>query len=249
MKYKVLIADDEPLAREKLRDFIGDEFDFELLAEASNGKEVLQQIREQEPDLLFLDIEMPGIDGMQVAKQLTGSHLPLVVFTTAHANYAVDAYAANVVDYLLKPFNRERFRHTLARVREILGWRTARTPPSDPRRQRLLVKSRGRYTVVQAEEITWLEAAANYVVLHATNGNHVVRGTMADTLQQLGEGLFFRIGRSHAVNLSRVSEVHMEDSGQHSVVLQGGTRLKLQRNFRELQQRLESLPHSSPPAS
>lgn len=248
MKYKILIADDEPLARERLRHFLADEFDYELIGEAVDGREAMGLIREKQPELVLLDIAMPVIDGMQVAQKLTGRPLPLVIFTTAHANHAVEAYAANVVDYLLKPFDRTRFHAALAKARELLDWRTRRNlqPPAEPRRQRLLVKSRGRYLVVPAEDISWLEAAANYVVLHTPGGNHVVRGTMTDLLQQLGEGTFFRSGRSHAVNLKQVVEVHMDDTGQHSVVLQGGQRLRLQRNFRELQQHLETMHASWP---
>lgn len=247
MRYKILIADDEPLARERLRQFLADEFDYELVGEAANGREVMDLIRTIQPELILLDIAMPEINGMQVAQRLTGHLLPLVVFTTAHADHAVDAYAANVVDYLLKPFDRARFRAALAKARELLDWRTRRNPPAEqPRRQRLLVKSRGRYLVVAAEEISWLEAAANYVVLHTPGGNHVVRCTMAEMTDQLGDEIFFRTGRSHAVNLKQVIEVQMDDSGQHSVVLQGGQHLRLQRNFRELQQRLETIDPTWP---
>jgi len=254
MKYRFLIADDEPLARDRLRNFAASEPDLEFIGEAANGSEALRLVRRLEPDFVFLDIEMPKLDGLQLAQRLsagqklTGDRLPLVVFTTAHSNYAVDAYASNVVDYLLKPFAQERFRGALAKMRELLvgiGHRHR----GETRRERILIKAQGRYIVVRIDSINWLEAAANYVVLHTPNASHVLRGTLADVLQQVGEETFFRIGRSHAVNLNHVAEVRMEDTGQHTVLLHGGEQLRLQRSFRELQQRLELVHHQISGAS
>ena len=251
MKYRFLIADDEPLARGRLRSFAAQEPDLEYVGEAANGSEALRLVRRLEPDFVFLDIEMPKLDGLQLAQKLTaeqkltGDRLPLVVFTTAHANFAVDAYASNVVDYLLKPFDQERFRGALAKMRELLGG-IGHRHRGGPGRERILIKAQGRYIVVRIDSINWLEAAANYVVLHTPNAKHVLRGTLADVVEQLGEETFFRIGRSHAVNLNQIAEVRMEDTGQHSVLLHGGEQLRLQRRFRELQQRLEQVHRQLP---
>jgi two-component system LytT family response regulator len=238
MKRQVLIADDEPPAREKLRAFLADEPDFAIAGEAADGNEAVELIQRLQPDVLFLDIEMPGIDGLHLVQGLSDQSLPLTVFTTAHARYAVDAYAANVTDYLLKPFDRDRFRAALTKIRGLLA-RPAQGP-DEPGMRRLLVKSNGRYAVVHSDDIDWIEAAANYVVLHTASGNHVLRSTLGDILRQLGEKTFFRTGRSHAVCLNRICEVRVTDAGQHEIVLRSGASLRLQRDFRELQRQLEA---------
>lgn len=247
MHYKILIADDEPLAREKLRAYFAAAPDFEIVGEAADGAGVLAEIRRLQPDAVYLDIEMPGIDGLNVARALAHQSAPLVVFTTAHSRYAVEAFAVSVTDYLLKPFDRGRFLESVAKLRDTLGRRPA--APAATGRKRFLVKAQGRYAVVGSEEIEWIEAAANYVVLHTASGNHVLRSTLTDILKELGDELFYRTGRSHAVCLTRITEVRAEEPGLHEVVLRSGARLRLQRDFRELQQRLEACQHRSAAAS
>lgn len=239
MKFKVLIADDEPLALDKLRRLIATEPDLEVVAAAANGTEALRLAEQLQPDVLILDIQMPPLDGIEVAHALQHAQRA-IIFTTAFPDHAVDAFATNAVDYLLKPYSRENFSRALGRARARLAkpGETARGGRSD----RLLVKSRDRYVVVHVTDIEWIEAAANYVVLHASNGNHVLRGTLTDTLTEVGEDQFFRTGRSAAVNLDRVTEVLFDEPGEHVLLLRSGARVRLQRNFRELQERLEKRP-------
>lgn len=240
MKLRYVIADDEPLARDRLRAMAATEPGLECVGEAADGAAVLRLIREQDPDVAFLDIEMNGPDGLAVARQLGGDNLPVTVFTTAHADYAAAAYDANVVDYLLKPFDRARFRTAVAKLRTILESRRP-VVSGGPQRDRLLVKSQGRYVVVRIGTIEWIEAAANYVVLHTEGGKHVLRSSLGDILEQLQGHPFFRLGRSHAANLNSVQEVRIEESGQHHVHLRSGANLRLHRSFRELQEALEAL--------
>jgi len=237
MKLKVLIADDEPLALDKLRRLVANEADLEVVAEAANGSEALRLAEQHRPDVLILDIQMPPLDGIEVAHALQHGN-QAIIFTTAFPDHAVDAFATNAVDYLLKPYSRENFARALGRARTRLAARppdAARAGRSD----RLLVKSRDRYVVVPVNDIEWIEAAANYVVLHASSGNHVLRGTLTDTLVEVGEDQFFRTGRSAAVNLDRVNEVLFDEPGEHVLLLRSGARVRLQRSFRELQERLE----------
>jgi two-component system LytT family response regulator len=237
MKLKVLIADDEPLALEKLRRLIAEEPDLELIGAAANGADALRLAEELRPDVLIMDIQMPPLDGIEVAHALAHGQRA-VIFTTAFPDYAVDAFAANAVDYLLKPYSRVNFSRALGRARARLAGK-ATDAARGGRSDRLLVKSRDRYVVVHVSDIEWIEAAANYVVLHASSGNHVLRGTLTDTLLEVGEDQFFRTGRSAAVNLDRVNEVLFDEPGEHVLLLRSGARVRLQRNFRELQERLE----------
>lgn len=236
MKLKVLIADDEPLALDKLRRLVAAEPDLDLVAAAANGSEALRLAEEFSPDVLILDIQMPPLDGIEVAHSLQQAERA-VIFTTAFPDHAVDAFAANAVDYLLKPYSRENFSRALGRARARLASKVDASRP--PRADRLLVKTRDRYVVVHVSDIEWMEAAANYVVLHASSGNHVLRGTLTETLVEVGEEQFFRTGRSAVVNLDRVVEVLFDEPGEHVLLLRSGARVRLQRNFRELQERLE----------
>jgi two-component system LytT family response regulator len=241
MKLKVLIADDEPLALDKLRRLIATEPDLELVAAAANGTEALRLAEQLQPDVLILDIQMPPLDGIEVAHAIQHEQCA-IIFTTAFPDHAVHAFAANAVDYLLKPYSRESFSRALHRARTRLAAKPNEAPRGG-RSDRLLVKSRDRYVVVHVTDIEWIEAAANYVVLHAANGNHVLRGTLTDTLVEVGEDQFFRTGRSAAVNLDRVSEVLFDEPGEHVLLLRSGARVRLQRSFRELQERLEKRTH------
>lgn len=241
MKLKVLIADDEPLALDKLRRLLATETDLEVVAAATNGTEALRLAEQLQPDVLILDIQMPPLDGIEVAHALQHEQRA-IIFTTAFPAHAVDAFATNAVDYLLKPYSRESFTRALGRARARLAARSADAARGG-RSDRLLVKSRDRYVVVHVNDIEWIEAAANYVVLHASSGNHVLRGTLTDTLVEVGEDQFFRTGRSAAVNLDRVNEVLFDEPGEHVLLLRSGARVRLQRSFRELQERLEKRTH------
>ncbi len=250
MKFKAIIVDDEPLARERIRTLLAAEPDVELLAECASGPEAITAIRHQAPDVLFLDVQMPEMDGFEVLRTL-GSPLPLVIFVTAFDEHAVRAFEAQALDYLLKPFKPARFRAALVRAREQL----ARRQPDEITRQlmglletrtaktnyltRIAVRDRDRVRFVKATDIDWLEASGNYVVLHAGRENHVVRETLTALEAQLSPREFLRLSRSSIVNLDRVQQVEPTFNDEHIVVLADGTRLPLTRGVRELQERLK----------
>lgn len=256
MKYRVLVADDEPLAREKLRLLLAEETDFVLVGEAGSATEALARGRELRPDLLIVDLLKEAADGLEVAAGLAAAGAA-VIFTTARREHAAEAFAADAVDYVLKPYTAGRLREALGRARRRLSSKpaAAATPvragareataksaaaaQDRPAPERLLVKSRGRYVVVQASTIEWIEAAANYVVLHCSGTNHVVRATLTETLAQLGESSFYRAGRSTAVNLYLIHEVLMGAGEDHTIVMRSGAKVRLLRSFRELQERIE----------
>lgn len=247
---RVLVVDDEAPARARIKSFLRDEPGIQWIGEAANGEQAVDLIRRERPDAVFLDIRMPRLDGFGVFDRLGEDSMPLVVFTTAFDEHAVRAFDLCAVDYLLKPFDRERFRRTLERLRKRRG--SAETPGLQhalqaviqelkgtvPRGDRLAVKVDGRLIFLRFEEIDWVEAEGNYVNLHVGTTGHLVRETMAWCEQQLPAGRFLRISRSAIVNLDRVREVQPLFSGDQAVVLRDGTKLTLSRNYRE---RLEAL--------
>lgn len=250
MKLKAILVDDEPLARERIRTLLAAEPDVELLAECANGPDAVAAIRRTPPDVLFLDVQMPEMDGFEVLRAL-GSPLPLVIFVTAFDEHAVRAFEAQALDYLLKPFKPARFRAALARAREQL----ARRQPDEITQQllglleargggntyltRIAVRDRDRVRFVKTSDIDWLEASGNYVILHAGRENHVLRDTLTALEAQLSPREFVRLSRSGIVNLDRVQHVEPAFNDEHVVVLTNGTRLPLTRGVRELQERLK----------
>lgn len=253
MKIRALIADDEPLARARVRTLASREADIELVGEAGDGETALRLIGELRPDLLFLDIEMPPPSGLDVLRAARDIWLPRVIFTTAHAKHAVDAFEADALDYLLKPYSADRFAAAVARARERLSALRAseeKAEAGDPlaaaldRRPapvtRLLVKTGERYVVVRADDIRWIEAAANYVVLHTPDGNSVLRRTLAALEAELDPAKFFRASRSAIVRLDEVREIRQAEAGEHVVILRDGSRVPLTRGLRELQERLQA---------
>jgi two-component system LytT family response regulator len=245
MKTRTLIVDDEPLARERLRRLLETEPDVELIGECADGRTAVAAIREQTPDLVFLDVQMPELNGFEVLEQLRGGRLPLVVFVTAYDQFALKAFEVHAVDYLLKPFDRERFQVTWRRAQDQLRHQRAGElnqrlsallddlkPPSKAV-DRLAVKSSGRVVFVRVEEIDWVEAADNYVELHVGEESHLHRETMADLEQMLPPGRFMRISRSTIVNVDRIKELQPLFHGEYAVILRNGTRLTLSRSYRE----------------
>jgi two-component system LytT family response regulator len=250
-KIRVLVADDEPLARERLRTLLAREDWLEIVAECPNGPETIDSIGRLQPDLVFLDIQMPGATGFEVIEAVGPARMPLVVFVTAFDHYALRAFDVHALDYLLKPFDRERFEQALGRARQQLERRTngdlerrllelvQDLKPSAQRLERFVIKSGGRVFFVRAEEIDWIEAAGNYVKLHVGAEAHLFRETMNALEAQLDPDTFFRIHRSHIVNIERVKELQPWFNGEYVVFLQNGTRLTLSRGYREkLQERI-----------
>lgn len=237
MKIRTLIVDDEPLARERLRSLLAKEDSVELIGECGSGTEAIATIRTAMPDLVFLDMQMPGCDGLQVLAELPEARRPAVIFATAHERFAVDAFDVAAVDYLLKPFDRDRFRVALRRAAEQLqrtrepGAASAAPQASTPS-DRITVKADGRIVFLKPEEIVRVEAADNYVLLHLVEGRLMLRETMAAIEARLGSAEFARINRSAIVRLAQIREIQPAQHGDYTVILRDGTRLPLSRSLR-----------------
>jgi two-component system LytT family response regulator len=228
-RLRVVLVDDEPLVRLGLSRLLEHEPDVDLVAECADGDQAVTAVREHRPDVLLLDMQMPGRTGLDVLVSLGNERPRAVVFVTAHDTYAIDAFEQHAVDYLLKPFDQRRFRVALGRVRERLGAGT-----SDDRLDRLLKALAPRAEWLEpVGEIHWIEAADNYVRLHTANGEFVVRETMNNLAERLNPRQFARVHRSTIVNLGRVQSLLALPSGDYTVILAGGQRLTLSRGFRK----------------
>ena len=234
-KIRTLVADDEPIARARMVSFLSREDDVEIVAECADGAEAQAAITEQAPDLVFLDIQMPELDGLALARTLRTGGAPAIVFVTAYDEYAVNAFEVHAIDYLLKPFSAERLRAALVHARSHVAARRADPSASRERtrRDRLMVKSGGRIHVIRTADIDWCEASGNYVGLHVGMQCHLVRDTMARLESELDPRQFVRIHRSTIVNVDRVQEMQPSFGGEYLVVLRGGTRLTLSRGYRD----------------
>ena len=233
-KIRVMVVDDEPLARSSLRVLLRRDPEIELVSECGSGKEALREIRARKPELVFLDVQMPECDGFDVLEQL-GKDLPLaLVFVTAYDQYALRAFEAGALDYLLKPFDNARFARALERAKERIALKDA------PRKiERLAIKNAGEMLFLKISEIDWIEAADYYVCLHAGARTHLLRRSMNEVEEELGTGAFCRIHRSAIVNLERVRRLEVSEEGGTDVVLGNGTRLRLSRRYKKrLQGRL-----------
>jgi len=233
-KIQAMVVDDEPLARSSLRVLLRRDPEIELVSECGSGKEALREIRARKPELVFLDVQMPECDGFDVLEQL-GKDLPLaLVFVTAYDQYALRAFEAGALDYLLKPFDNARFARALERAKERIALKDA------PRKiERLAIKNAGEILFLKISEIDWIEAADYYVCLHAGATTHLLRRSMNEVEEELGTGTFCRIHRSAIVNLERVRRLEVSEEGGTDVVLGNGTRLRLSRRYkRQLQGRL-----------
>lgn len=251
MSIRTVIVDDEPLAREGLRGFLTDHPDVEIVGECGSGKEAVRAIEALRPDLVFLDIQMPELDGFGVLRELGPEKTPAVVFVTAHDEYAIDAFEVVALDYLLKPVERARFERSLERARAQLGAggveelrnRVLRLLDQlgreDELLDRIVVKSRGRVSFVSVRDIRWIEAEGNYARLHVSDGDHLIRETMASLERRLDPKRFARVHRSAIVNLDRVREIQPWFKGDLMVILDTGEEVALSRKYRKkLRERL-----------
>jgi two-component system LytT family response regulator len=225
--------------------FLKDERDIELLGEFGNGTDAIKAIGEQTPDLVFLDIQMPEKNGFDVIRSIDANDLPTIVFITAYDQYALQAFEVHALDYLLKPFNRDRFHRAVARAKEQIE--SQRRGELDERLaalisnigaekkylERLVVKSVGRVFFLKTAEIDWIEASGNYLKLHVGRDSHMIRETMNSIEGKLDPAQFMRIHRSTIVNIDRIKELHPMFSGDYSAILRDGTELALSRNYRE----------------
>jgi two-component system LytT family response regulator len=247
---RTLIVDDEPLARENLRLRLRDAADFEVVGECRNGREAIAAIAARRPELLFLDVRMPDLDGFAVLEQVPEASMPAVVFVTAHDRFALAAFRVHALDYLLKPFDEERFAETLEVCRRRIA-ELRRPPDPEPcfllsdgpergaRVPRLVIKCRGRVFFVRVGDLDWVEAYGDYVRLHAGGRSYLLRKTMHEMEARLDPRAFARISRSAIVQLDRVRELAPLSRGEYRVRLAGGQELKLTRSYRgQLQSRL-----------
>ena len=241
MAIHTLIADDELLARQKLRQLLRGEPDIEIVGEASSAHEVHELVRAASPQLLFLDVRMPGMDGLDLIAELSlspGIRMPRVILTTAYDHYALRAFELNATDYLLKPFSAERLRAAVKRAREQLRKGERRTEDglsketgAGPYTARIIFKSRGRILFLPVSDIRWISAEENYVRICTGTETHLLRETMTSMEQRLDPQLFLRVHRSAIVNLRYVKEVRTEQRGDFMVHLVNGQKLAMSRSY------------------
>ena len=242
---RVLIVDDEPLARKRLRELLKDDQDIAVIGECANGAETISATRELAPDLVFLDVQMPGIDGLAVSEAFDGKQGPMIIFVTAFEQYAVRAFDVEAIDYLLKPFDRARFTQALQRAKERLREKRR----DDVNRQilgllseikdkpqyldRLVIKNNDRVFVLKTDEIDWIEAEGNYVRVHFGKQSSLLRETLTRLATQLDPRKFPRIHRSRLVNIDRIQELQPWSRRDWRIILRSGAELRLSRNYRE----------------
>lgn len=262
-KIKTIIVDDEPLALRGLKMRLAEFNDVDIIKECRNGKEAIQAIRDEKPDVVFLDIQMPGLDGFSVVKNLVGGFMPLVVFVTAFDEYAMDAFKVHAVDYLLKPVDEDLLKVAISRVREQIQQQTAieqnakmvellenmEDPPQpllsamldsaptkaeSPYEAQIHIKDRGYITRVDINDIDFVDAAGDYMCIHTEEKTHILRATMKTLEKKLDPSIFQRVHRSAIVNLNRVKELHPHSNGEYFLVLEGGQEVKVSRSYKDV---------------
>jgi len=241
MKYEALIVDDEPLARRSICKHLNTFPEFEVAGECGDGESAVASIREQKPDLVFLDIQLPEFDGFDVIRAVGKHEMPVTIFVTAYDRYALKAFEAHALDYLLKPFSEDRFRDSLLRARRTLELGKQQAPNHQLSRlleeinkkkdylERIPVPAKGRFLFFNVRDLDWIEAEGNYLRLHGGPTSYLIRGNMNDMEAKLDPDKFMRIHRSTIVNLQRIREVQPWFHGYHRVVLNNGQELKLSR--------------------
>jgi two-component system, LytTR family, response regulator len=254
MKIRALIVDDEQLARQRVRLLLGEESDVEVIGESEDGFEAVDQIQATKPDLIFLDVQMPDMDGFEVLRRVPQASLPVVIFTTAYDQHALRAFEVSALDYLLKPFKPSRFKESVQRARDLIANKQAgvaarglltllgQSPaPRTARGQltRLAVKTTGKVTFVELDQIQAIEAAGKYAVVHVGKVNHVLRESMTSLESLLPSQRFLRISRSVIVNIDQIQELQPMFKGENLVVLKNGKSYPTTRPLREIQEKLE----------
>jgi len=252
-RIRTLIADDEPAARASIRALLGSDPEIQVVGEARDGASTLRNLQHEPPELLFLDVQMPGLDGFSVLKRLEAPERIVVVFVTAYDEYALQAFDVHAVDYLLKPFDDARFRLALSRAKqevrqrrlgiasdrlvallESLGRRGNEAAAAGERYlRRIAIKSGGRVTLLPVRDIDWIEAEGDYIRLHVGKVSHLLRETMRKIEAELDPARFVRIHRSTIVNIERITELHPYFKGEYEAVLLDGSRLKLSRGYKD----------------
>jgi two-component system, LytTR family, response regulator len=250
-KIRVLIVDDEPLARRRIAQILADENDFEIVGEASNGKSAITKLEELSPDLIFLDIKMPVLDGFGLIKKLSDENLPEIIFVTAFDQHAIRAFEVGAIDYVLKPINLERFRQTLARVRKrifsgeeknlenkIADLFKSLKPAEKEFLERIAVKKDEKIKFVEVEKINYIKSLENYIEIFTDREKFLLRETMDGIESKLDSKKFIRIRRSTIVKISAIKELNVLFNNEFLIILQNGTELISSRRFRK---KLDSL--------
>jgi len=246
-KIRVLVVDDEPLARRGIRQLLDSETDFEIVGECKNGREAVSALEKLSPELIFLDIQMPLLDGFSFIEKVGAQNLPEIVFVTAYDEYAIRAFEINALDYLLKPVDPERFQKTLERVREQIKNKQPRQmeqklaalleklklPESEKHLERIAIKENGRVTFLNIDEILWISSEGNYVGLHTKGETHLLRETMDAIERKLDSRKFLRLRRSTIIRIEQIKELYPLFNGEFEVVLKNGTRLASSRRYRK----------------
>jgi len=255
MKIRALIVDDEPLARERIRLLLRDAADVELAGECDCGADAVARIGELHPDLLFLDVQMPELDGFAVLQQIPADQLPVVIFVTAFDQHALRAFEAHALDYLLKPCKPVRFHEALQRAREqlrnqqagrtaqglldLLAERAQPAAAASSQLARIAIKTDEKVTFVNVDDIDTIESAGNYVVVHVGKENHILRETLTNLEARLAPEKFMRISRAAIVNLARIKELQPLFKGDSVIILKNGRSLPTTRSLRDIQKQME----------
>ncbi len=243
VRLRTLVVDDEPLARRNLTVLLRRDPDIATVDECGSGADAIVELRSSRPDLVVLDVQMPECDGFDVVELLGSEAPPAVVFVTAHEDYALRAFEAGALDYLLKPFTDARFHRALERAKQrISHHREGRPRDAEP----LIIKSAGQVVFVSLHEIDWIEAANYYTCLHVGSSTHVLRRSLAALDRELQPGPFCRIHRSTIVNVDRIRSLELMSDGEYAVVMRTGARLRLSRGFRKSLQHRLGLRRTSP---
>ncbi len=244
-RLRTVIADDELLARKFIRRMLKQDPEVEIVAECGNGAEAVAVIRKEKPDLVFLDVQMPEMNGFAVLDVVKLDHLPEIIFTTAYESYAIRAFELHALDYLLKPFDQVRFKAALKYAKERfqshrdeekqlqIGTLLESIRAQQQYLDRVVIRADGRITFLQTREIDWLEADDKYVHLHTGKGTRMVRQTLSAMEEQLDPGKFVRVHRSTMVNTDRIKELQPLFNGEHSLILEDGTRLTVSRKYKD----------------
>jgi len=240
---RVLLVDDEPLARKRMRRQLADYPDLEIVGECGDCESLPSEIASGHPDVLFLDIHMPGIDGLAFARSLPEAGRPHLVFVSAFEQHALHAFDVQAADYLLKPVSSERLGKAVERLRS-LGPLSGVPEPGPVRKvqplNRLVVPCGERLLIVPSVQVDWIESAGNYAVIHVGRDTHVLRETLSELEDRLAQGSFLRVSRSAIVNLDRVRELRSTPEDGHVMILADGTRIPITRGLREVQRKLET---------
>lgn len=249
---RTLIVDDESLARERIISLLKKENDIEVVGECSDGEEALQKINSLKPDLVFLDIQMPLINGIEVIKSFN-KFIPEVIFVTAYDEYAVEAFEMNALDYLLKPFDQERFSKTLDRARQRLLANSTKeiseklnnliltfsqNKPDEKHLTKFVIKSAGKISFINVDEINYIEAEGNYLILHTSNSKNLYRDTITNISKKLNPETFIRIHRSYIVKIENIKEMQSHFNSEYIITLKDNTKIKSGRSYKSEVERL-----------